>query len=171
MTWSFRLTYRLSMTSCAVWLDCRLRKILGLKQRLTDRLLSVTKWWVSNVAKWNLVRTCKFRTANKTSPPLGIFESRNPRHAFAEPWSSEETSLRNTGLEEASLLYSILFLRDPLFLNFAIYEYRVLSHIQMTAIIFISLGLVTFGVLNKDRNGMTVRLNFKMPVVDHCVSG
>jgi hypothetical protein len=41
----------------------------------------------------------------------------------------------------------------------------------MTAIIFISLGLVTFGVLNKDRNGMTVRLNFKMPVVDYCVSG
>ena len=39
-----------------------------------------------------LIRTQKFRTANKTLPPLCIFVSQNLVHLFAEP------SLRNTDL-------------------------------------------------------------------------
>jgi hypothetical protein len=51
----------------------------------TDCVLSMTEWLVSKVATRILIHTYKFRTANKTLPPLRIFVCRNPWHPFAEP--------------------------------------------------------------------------------------
>jgi len=139
-----------------------------LKQRLAVCVISVTEWLVSNVVTRSLVRTCKFRAANITSPALGIFISRNRRHLFAEPWDSSEPSLRNTGLKESSLLSPTLFLEDTPIFDFV--TYGVLSYISKRAILFIGSDCLRFVVLNKDKNGMIVSLNFKMPVVTNYVS-
>jgi hypothetical protein len=69
----------------------------GQKQRLIVCVLSVTEWLVSIVATPILIRTYKFRTANKSLPPLCIFISQNPWHPAAEP------SWRNIGLEYTRL--------------------------------------------------------------------
>jgi hypothetical protein len=43
-----------------------------------DCVLSVTEWSVSNVVTRFLIRMYKFRSSNKTIPPLRVFVSRNP---------------------------------------------------------------------------------------------
>jgi len=67
----------------------------GLMQRLIVCVLSVTGWLVSNVGSRILIRTLKFRRANKTLPPLRIIVSRNSWHTFAEP-----LGFRGTHFEE-----------------------------------------------------------------------
>ena len=131
-------------------------------------MISVTERLVSNVVTRSVVRTCKFRAANKISPPLNTFVPRNPRHPFREPWGSSEPSLRKAGLKEFSVLSPTLFLEDTLILDFAMYG--VLEHISKNAIIFILRDCVRFVVLNKDKKGMMVSLNFKMLVVNNYVS-
>jgi len=74
----------------------------GFKQRLISCVLSMTEWSVSNVAIRILIRTHKFRTDNKTLPPLRIFVSRYPWHIFAEP------CLRNNEWDENQTSFSIL---------------------------------------------------------------
>jgi ribosomal protein L33 len=51
----------------------------------TDCLLSMTEWLVPKVATRILIHTYKFRTSNKTLPPLRIFVFRNPCNPFSEP--------------------------------------------------------------------------------------
>jgi hypothetical protein len=60
------------------------QEVSGLKQRLIIWVQSVTEWLVSKVATRNVIRTYKFRKANKTLPPLRIFVSWNLWHPFAE---------------------------------------------------------------------------------------
>ena len=103
-----------------------------LKHRLSVCMISVTELLVSNFVTQSLDRTCKFRAANETSPSLGIFVSRNPRHPFAEPWDSSEPSVRNSGLKGSSLLSPTLFLEDTPILDFAMCG--VLNHIPKTAL-------------------------------------
>jgi hypothetical protein len=73
--------------------------------------LSVTEWLVSNVIMRILIHTQKFRTANKTLPPLCIFVSQNLAHPFAEP------SLRNTDLIHLNIkiLNIVKILKELLF--------------------------------------------------------
>ena len=49
-----------------------------------DCVLSVTNQLVSNVTTRIVIRTYKFRAANKTFTPLRIFVSRNPEFRGAE---------------------------------------------------------------------------------------
>jgi len=65
----------------------------GQKQRLIVCVLSVTEWLMSVVATRILIRTYKFRTANKSLPPLCIFVSQDPWHPVSE------SSWRNIGLD------------------------------------------------------------------------
>ena len=55
-----------------------------LKRRLIVCVLSVMEWLVSNVATRILIRTYKFRKANKTPLTSCIFICCNPWHPFAE---------------------------------------------------------------------------------------
>jgi hypothetical protein len=71
------------------------------------QLSGVTEWLVSNITTRILIRTYKFRTANKTFPSLRIFVSRNPWHPFAEP------CLRNTARgDRRSLRFNPTMLTD-----------------------------------------------------------
>lgn len=92
ISWSFRLTHRPSLASCADWTGVQNKEAYGLKERWTVCVLSVTEWLASNVAKRIVVRTYKFRGTNKTCQPVCIFVSRNPWQNFTDP------SLRNISL-------------------------------------------------------------------------
>jgi hypothetical protein len=85
-------TSTLSKANCADWLDCS-QEASGLKKQLIVCVLPETEWLVPNVTTRILIRTYKFRTANKTPPPLRIFVSRNRWHPLTELWNSRKTDL------------------------------------------------------------------------------
>ena len=75
---SFRLTYRLCLQRSLLTDLTTESGSSWLKQRLIVCVLSVTEWLVLNVATPILIRTYKFRTANKILPQLCSFRLSEP---------------------------------------------------------------------------------------------
>jgi hypothetical protein len=77
ITCLFRLTYRLCwLSGLQNW------KGSGFKQRLIVCVLPVTVRLVPNAVRRNLIRTHRFRTANKILPPLRNFRLLKPLTSF-----------------------------------------------------------------------------------------
>ena len=109
---AYKISIRLiPLTHRLCWLtdECRIRRLVDWN---SDGLSACRQWRNGQCRMsphefqfvhtniWSPIYGRQYMVANRTLPPFLVFVCRNPRHHFAEPWSSVETRFRNSGLDE-----------------------------------------------------------------------
>jgi hypothetical protein len=133
ISWTFRLTHRLSMANCAVW-------FYWPEAAINCLLVFSDEWLQLHVAKGILIRAYKFKTDNKIHPPLRIFASQNRCHHFTEPWGSRKSTFRKIGLRDTNRrfkrnyrlnMYAVLLRNAVIYLQITKIQNQVHCHINV----------------------------------------